>query len=295
MAAEPVSDPDGQGARVWFRGGTVEVVAPGTPPPGALRSTLSVISPGTEIRHLLATRRGPDKPAGYMNLARTGDGLLMAPAPHGSWLLAEQPGAIRTDQGARVAALGRFQLMAALSLSWLPDVGDPLVIGSGPVAVGCVLELLRRGARTVRVLTGRTDRAVARLPAVRVVREVPPDSVDVVIEATGRRMDAALAAVAPTGILGLLGTPDPELSLPALPLHRKGVRLIGMHELVALDPDRHQRTYRQVTDWLAGRLDRAEFDAWCLVVPGEHAPELYQRLLRGQRPAEPVLMLDWAG
>ena len=112
---------DGRGARIRFEGGRACLVSPTSVPEGWLPAAFSVLSPGTERRHLQATVMGPPRMAGYMALA---------PAPpEGGWVLAGVPhgAAINpngTDLlvclagvGVEVAAVARFQLMSALGFA----------------------------------------------------------------------------------------------------------------------------------------------------------------------------------
>lgn len=142
--------------RVRFSQGRAELAPKARTPAGMVRAEASVVSPGTERRHLAQTTHGPGRDAGYMNLARTSHRQwVLAPCPHGSAFNPEVPGAVAADGAlpAYLIALARFQLMAARGLDRAPvlDLEEVLVVGSGLVATGCVLELRRRGANRIRV------------------------------------------------------------------------------------------------------------------------------------------------
>lgn len=282
------------GARVRIGNGRVRLLPAAVPRAGLVAGQFSVISPGTERRHLA----GADREAGYMTLGRTDDtaGWVLAPVPHGAAFDPACPGAVTAPPGMTPprVALARFQQMASLGLDRAPaaDLDDAVVVGSGPVAVGCVLELCRRGATRITVVTSRLHAPIGRVPGVRCV---PPDAAgrgQLVIDAAGTPARAA-GLTAPGGTLGLLGTPGPGDVLPALQVHRGGWTVVGMHELAPAADGVYQDAFTTVALWLAGNLDPALADAWCRTVPGALAPEVFALLDAPGRPAEPVLLLDW--
>ena len=289
------------GARVIFSGGRAHLTHAAAAPRGWLSARFSVISPGTELRHLAATVTGPDHAAGYMTVTRqtrTGD-YLLAPVPHGAAASPDDARALGVPAGTAVehAAVARFQLMAALGLArcrpLLDFLSGTLVIGAGPVAVGCVLELRRLGAGQITVVTRHPSPAAARIPGVTVSPGRTPAGEPVVIDCTGRAGEG-LRATAPGGMLGLLGTPARDGGLPAGAIHRNGVTVVGMHELAghAL-PGRQEMFLAVLADVTAGSA--AELArSWCRVVPGQHAPSLYEALRSKRRPPQPFLLLDWS-
>ncbi|MFJ8602285.1 hypothetical protein ACIREM_26940 [Streptomyces shenzhenensis] len=286
------------GARVRFAAGTAHLRPAGPVPGGMLAGRLSVLSPGTERRQMAATANGPARDAGYMSLADTTEGWVLAPAPHGAAFAPSMAGALVVPCGTPlpVAAVGRFQLMAALGLARLPaatDVQDAVVVGSGPVALGCVLALRRHGADLIRVLTARRYAPIGWAPGVTCVTEVEPTSVPLVIDATGRPGRAA-GLVAAGGTLGLLGTPDENGTLPALSVHRGGWTIIGMHELVPAPDGTYQHAYTDAVSWLTEHLDPQLVASWCRRVPGHLAPRIFELLDQPARPAEPVVLFEWA-
>lgn len=280
--------------RIGFHHGQA-VLRPAAPiPAGMLRACVSLISPGTERRHLAHTLQGPGRDAGYMNLARTRDGWAMGPCPHGAAFSVDLPGTI-TAPGLPVhlVAAARFQLMAARGLDRSPalDLDEPVVVGSGPVAAGAVLELRRRGADRIR-WTRRTDTVLAHLPSL--VPTTKPGHSGLVVDATGHPA-RALHAARPGTVVGLLGTPGPGQRVDALAVHRAGVSLVGMHELAGLDPgDRaYQDAFERCTGWLSTWADHDLVRSWHRPLPVAQAPGFYADLLHGQRPAEPFVLWDW--
>ncbi len=293
------------GARLVFTGGEAVPVEAASRPDGWLPAACSVVSPGTELRHLASTRHGPARAAGYMTISEPDRGgrRLLAPVPHGAPSAPDHPRAVSAPASAAVelVALARFQLIAALGLRRLPAEtatllgagGTVLVTGSGPVALGCVLELRRLGAVSIRMLTRRSHPAAAELAAVQAHATVPPGSFDLVIDCADRP-GAALEALAPGGTLGLLATTDHGAGLPAEVIHRKGILAIGMHELAGRDQPTYRDTLDAVLSWLVRSAHDQLRGSWWQRVPGSAAPSLFRRLVLGPRPEQPVLILDWS-
>jgi hypothetical protein len=117
-----MSQHHGRRARIRFEGGRACLVPPTGVPEGWLQADVSVVSPGTERRHLEATVAGPPRMAGYMTLAAATPpegGWVLASVPHGAAinpsradLLVSPPGT-----GVEAAAVARFQLMSALGFA----------------------------------------------------------------------------------------------------------------------------------------------------------------------------------
>lgn len=305
-----MSHRDGRGARIQFEGGRARLLPPTGVPAGWLQAAVSVVSPGTERRHLETTVAGPPRIAGYMTLAAAppdGDWVLAA-VPHGAAVDPNRADLLVCPPGTAVeaAAVARFQLMSALGFArtltgswreapvwWGSSQADvPLVVGSGPVALGCILELKRRGSPRVQVVTDRSDPAVGLLPGVTVAANTEPGQHRLVVDATGRA-GAAARLVAPAGTLALLGTPGPEDTLSAVELHRGGRTVLGWHELACHDPAADQDLYRQIAAWLTDTFEHHQVAAWCRRWPGEQAEQLFALLTGPNRPAEPVLLLEW--
>ncbi|MER6913907.1 hypothetical protein ABT354_19730 [Streptomyces sp. NPDC000594] len=268
-------------------------------PDGWARGEFSVLSPGTERRHLA----GPGRDAGYMNAGRApGDGggpevWVLGPVPHGTVFDPAAPGVLTAPGTVPVTALGvaRFQHIARLGLDRLPPAADldlSVVIGSGPVALGCVLELHRRGADRITVVTGRRYPPIGRAPYVTLTEPEAARPAGLVIDTTGD-VHRAVALTAPGGVLGLLGTPGPDAVLPARDVHRSGVTVVGMHELVPVPPGAYEAAFTGCAEWISAMVDPGLLAAWCRIVPGEKAPEVYALLNAPGRPADPVILFDW--
>ncbi|RBM21198.1 hypothetical protein DEH69_06310 [Streptomyces sp. PT12] len=222
---------------------------------------------------------------------------LLAPVPHGAAFDPASPGTVSAPLGTSVpvAAAARFQQMALLGLNRAPagtGCTGALVLGSGPVALGCVLELRRRGAAEVRVVTSRERPPIATVPGVECLRHEGAGTADTVIDTTGAP-ERALPLLAPGGVLGLLGTPFPRAELPALAVHRNGWTVVGMQELAPAAPDAYRSAYATAAAWLTENVGPGVVARWCRIVPGSLAPEVFRQLRDGGRLAEPVVIFDW--
>jgi threonine dehydrogenase-like Zn-dependent dehydrogenase len=193
-------------------------------------------------------------------------------------------------------AVARFQLMAAAGLArWeqlTRDTAHVVVVGSGPVAVGCVLELLRRAVTRVTVVTQHPSPAVAGMPEVTVVSR-PQHAEQLVIDCTGRA-GQSLLLLAPGGVLGVLGTPADDVGLPAAVVHRRGIAVAGMHELAGYSPADRQGLFIAVLADVTRRVSLTTARSWCQVFPGEQAERLFRELAGPHRPVSPFLLLDWS-
>jgi threonine dehydrogenase-like Zn-dependent dehydrogenase len=266
-----------------------------------VRARFSVLSPGTERRHLADTAAGRPRDAGYMTIASdpaVPDGYLLGPVPHGASFAPACPGTLQVPPGvpAELAALARFQQMAVLGLRRLPagvPVTGAVVAGSGPVALGCALELRRRGAAVIRVLTSRLDPPIAAVPGVLCTSSTGTATASLVIDAAGDPGRALGCVMAGGGILGLLGTPGTGCVLPAAVIHRSALQVIGMHELAGGTGGGYQDAYRTALDWLAGQGEALPRDRWCRTVPGDQAPAILAALGTAARLPEPVVIFTW--
>ncbi|MFD7552473.1 hypothetical protein [Streptomyces sp. NPDC059816] len=302
MTTEPSdSGPRHTGARVHLAHGRAHLRPPSPErlPEGWVRGEFSVLSPGTERRHLA----GPGRDAGYMNVGRAPgdgggpDGWVLAPVPHGAVFDPAAPGVLTVPDTVPVTVLAaaRFQHIARLGLDRLPpatDLDQPVVVGSGPVALGCVLELHRRGADRITVVTGRRYPPLGRAPYVTLTAPDPARPAGLVVDTTGEP-GRALALTRPGGVLGLLGTPGPEAALPARDVHRRGVTVVGMHELAPAQPGAYGEAFTGCADWITRAVAPQLLAAWCRIVPGEKAPDVYALLNAPGRPADPVILFDW--
>lgn len=283
------------GARIRFINGRAILGQRMPTPPGWLAPLASAVSPGTELRHLEATRYGTPRFAGYMTIAQRAGELVLAAAPHGAAIPEANAGllVVSVNLGVERLTAARFALIASAGLDLLPSgalSGEILLVGSGPVALGCALELYRRGANQIRVLTHRSASAIAQVPGVEIVQRAQPAWC--VIDAAGRLNDA-ISATCDGGVLGLLATPSPSATVSALAAHRSGLSVVGMHELVGYDHQIYNQRLTAIATWLADAIPSEHLRSWCRRVPEDQAVQLYDLLPGPARPAEPFLILDW--
>lgn len=286
--------------RVVFADGEPRLRPTCDPPPGALAASASVISPGTEMRRMGESRRGGERQAGYMNIAIRPDcgEVLLAPEPHGAWMRPDHPRALTAPAGTALTmvAAARFQLIAAGGMNHRAFAPSPsaIVVGSGPVALGCCLELMRRRTADLTLLTSRDEVPFARDLGIRITRSVAAGSAAVVINATGR-VEPGLSALAPGGTLGLLGTPDPNTTLSVLHQHRQGIAVIGMHELCGYDQAMYQHHYSSVLAWLAATFTCDLLDRWCARLRADQVVDHYRRLASGEfGDMRPISIVEWS-
>ena len=290
------------GARIIFRKGAAIPAPPVPVPAGWLAARYSLVSSGTELRRLVGTANGGDHPAGYMTVVGPPGGeQRLVPVPHGAAAKPDDqrslpiPAATRPEH----VAVARFQVMAALGLerwtSYCLAHEAVVVVGGGPVAVGCVLELKRLGVAHVLVVTCHPQPAVADLPDVTVVTQSPPGDPthSVVIDCTGRSAQA-LEMVAPGGLLGLLGTAADEADLSSAAVHRRGVAVVGMHELAGHSNESRQAMFQTVLQLVTIAIDIDARRGWFATVPGEQAGRFYAALVSAQRPTPPFAILEWS-
>lgn len=299
MSTSRLKDSAG-GARVRFQDGRAVLMPASEAPPSSAAPVASIVSPGTESRRLRGTVGGEAREAGYMTIARRPpDGtMLLAPVPHGSWIDPGNPKALLAEPGVamQMVAAARFQLIAALGMrhpACPAQVGRALVIGSGPVALGCCLELRRRGVQHVALLTRRAEVPYAAGLGAEVTGSVPRAAAPLVLDTTGDG-ERAVQAVAERGVVGLVGSPDPCLALSATLIHRRGVAVIGMHELAGYDHAGYQREFTAILAWLSANFDSATVGSWCLRI-GEAQVEPFYRSLSSpsDRPVQPITLLEW--
>ncbi|NKI73937.1 zinc-binding dehydrogenase [Dickeya sp. CFBP 2040] len=282
--------------RVLFDKGRVLLCPPSTLSKDSVHSIASVVSLGTETRQLKKTKNGEPSFAGYMNLVDAGDdGHWILPTPHGSTnaTAMKNPRALAVEKRLPLhyIAASRFQLIAAANL--LPDTfysGQAAVLGSGPVAFGCVLELTRKKVDTIHVVSKHPEYTHSLLPWTHSMASCRKNMFDVVYDCTGD-LSSALEIVKDGGVISVLGTPSEDYSFDLLAVHRRGITLLGMHELRPSAEDYLAR-FEQVCSWLSCAVKDNLLSQMCTYWPGEKAPELYERIGTHQRFG-PFIMFQW--
>ena len=226
---------------------------------------------------------------------------LLAPSPHGTQFDAANPGTLAaTAASPEIMAIARFQLMAAAGLrpvaARVRQAARFAVVGTGPVAIGAVLEIVRGSAAEVTVITRNPDRAHRLLDGLDRVAVAGYDALRAlpnIIECTGQaaNIQACIGALAEGALVGLLGSPRELCATDVYAIHRAGATLLGMHELAVFDPAWRRKTFREIAAWLTGTRPH-ERSGWMASTPASDFGALYERLYRGRLP-EPFQLLDW--
>jgi threonine dehydrogenase-like Zn-dependent dehydrogenase len=235
----------------------------------------SIISPGTERRQIL--EKGVGSGLGYMNLVGApATGFKIIPVPHGSDARVEAGESLEIPRPvqAHIAVAARFALMFAASISkqagaiW-GGAADVTIVGAGPVAFGAALELRRRGVNSVEVLA--RSGAAWELDGVDFKRSIDGTR-DVIVDATGDP-SWALAHVSNGGVVALLGTPDVRAAatIGLLDTHRRGVGVLGLHELALWNRMRYQSLYLDLVRWIGDNFTSAIHANYSEISPDEYA------------------------
>jgi hypothetical protein len=261
----------------------------------------SVVSPGTE-RWLLTLAERARTPLGYMAIGRQDGERVLAPAPHGTWFDAADRSVVMAPVAPELMAIARFQLMAASGLrpvtARVREAERFTVVGTGPVAIGAVLEVLRTSGAEVTVITRHPERAHQLLGDLERVSVAGPDALRGardIIECTGQpeNIAACIGAMGEGALLGILGSPRAVSPTDLYAIHRAGAMLLGMHELAQFDVAWRRDVFREIAAWLAA-TNPQESGGWIASTPAADFAGLYERLQRNQL-AEPFQLLDWRG
>ncbi len=260
----------------------------------------SVVSPGTELWQMSSSGGcGAWIPLGYMSVGRSALGeALLAPAPHGANFTQNAGGILKGGTAREQIAFARFQLIAAAGFAAHNAIDPTLrtnVVGSGPVAMGAVFELLRLGCRELSLVSARAEMIAplfSVMPTVRVVSPEAAENAPQVIECTGspQGFSRAVELCSHLGTLGLLGSLR-SCNLCLYPAHRQGLRILGMHELLLVDEAR-QRLYTQILDFVAESATLLRLSSWVKTWPSVSATMVHERL--SQRATNEVFQLiEW--
>ncbi|XUY30480.1 hypothetical protein RMR21_025700 (plasmid) [Agrobacterium sp. rho-8.1] len=233
-----------------------------------------------------------------MNIKLSRDGVgVLEPLPHGSQdaIINDRSLFIKHALSVEVIAAARFQLIAAVGLALMQKdlrTTSIAVFGSGPVAIGCVLELRRLEATDIKVVTRNSKYMAALFPDVPIVPALRTRSASVVIDCADRISDA-LGAIKAGGRLGILGTPSEGAVIDALTVHRQALTVVGMHEL-APPPVTYRQTFADVTDWLAFSHYKESLHQASALIDGTDAPGVYAELRNPfSRKLPPFVIFCW--
>lgn len=266
-------------------------------------SEFSVVSPGTEQWQLSQSRdRRTTLPLGYIAGARLATGaVVVAPAPHGATFSPLMPGSMTVSAPLHRIAVGRFQLVTAASLqavgqAFRSDV-PTLLVGSGAVAIGAALELGRLGFADVRLVSTSASRLNRNLPSLPWLTSALPNEarpspqvIDCVGTITSLTLTQRLCSA--QGVIGLLGSPRDAGGLSLYGVHRNGLNVVGLHELLLEDLARGQ-LLKTILQWLATLDDSVPLGDLVRTHSGVTAPHVYDGLA-AHRFTEPIQVFDWS-
>jgi hypothetical protein len=268
-----------------------------------LPSHFSIVSSGTE-RWQLSQSAVSDGvvPLGYIAVHMFSSGeVAIAPAPHGSTYSLAMPGTMIATAPIEMLAIGRFQLMAAASiqaagLEFRPD-RTTILIGSGAVSLGAALELGRRGFTDVRMVSSSASRLGKRIFDLPWLRSYPSTTMslcDQVIDCVGTvaSLQVADRLCRARGTIGLLGSPRENCGLSLYRLHRDGVRVVGLHELL-LDNAKRAGLFSEILTWLIDLDKGIHLKVFLRFHSSRKASEVYDLLANRQLP-EPLQIFDWS-
>lgn len=306
---------------LWNDGGTCELVPIEVARAGrsevTIETIVSAVSPGTERAQFLRlpnaqisfpylpgyslAGRVVDVGRGVRGVAK-GDIVAAIRAPHASVVTvpARDVFTVAPDVCPESAALIRLGIVAGAGLrAAAVDAGESvLVLGAGLIGVLTARRALARGAANVTIAarTARHESWASAHPAVRFhdlsAKDVPGESADVVIDATGdpEAVCTAIEAATRGGRVVLLGSPrGTTQALPVDEIRAKELRLLGAH--VSLLDETHAREDGAafLLELATGLVDVADL-VGDLADPRE-AATLYRRLARGEIGAA---RFDWS-
>jgi 2-desacetyl-2-hydroxyethyl bacteriochlorophyllide A dehydrogenase len=209
-----------------------------------------------------------------------------------------------------------FARLAAISMTAigqaLPRIGDTcVVIGMGLIGNLAAQLMEIAGARVVAVdvVEGRLkaarecglNRTLLSTPATDVRSEacrlLDAEAIDVVVEATGapQLVGPALEIVRPLGAVVALGSTRGTVDIDVYELiHRKGVRLLGAHEMIQMQPGFPSKL--AMTRHVLAMLERGALKIAPLIthrLPYSDAKRAYE-MLRDPREGALGVLLEWA-
>ncbi|WP_395605985.1 hypothetical protein [Pseudomonas sp. B16120] len=263
-----------------------------------VKCAYSVVSRGTERRRT-RLHGGFDGRFGYINIAHSADQYWIRPLAHG--VAGSIDGALCcTSSALATVAIARIQLVAASalhsSLSVLCRHEPALVIGTGAIALGAVLELKRLGCPNVVIHAPllKAEMPTLGIEGVSVIQSLAQDlKFGLVIDAvsTSESIALALAHSKTKGVIGLLGSPDGFASIDLYKVHRNNLNLIGLHELNESDEQR-QVLLEEVHRWLESKY--ASFaESVCRIHPAKDFSSIYPALLAQTQPFL-IHCFDWS-
>lgn len=259
------------------------------------KTLYSFISFGTEQWQLQQQRTFH---AGYMSVGYDGK-YLISPTPHGAYFNKNSIDNLIVNQltDIKEIALARYQLMTAFSLSnsLINDrnFNEVSIIGSGAVAIGAALEFLRRNYK-VKILTKRVKVVADMLVGSDIrVLEMQGNNLDnLIVDCVGTEdsMTFILEFAKANAVVGILGSPRVSFPIDLYLVHKKGLCLVGLHELNNFSSKSRQRLFDELCEWLGASVHISE--SWFELIDATTFGSS-MLAMKTVRPTAPFLILKW--
>lgn len=256
----------------------------------------SFFSTGTELWQI--SRKNAACFAGYMAVGKNIN-YVISPTPHGASFNADDQSNLYVNGKLNISqvCLARFQLIAAVSILNSP-IGDlkhkkVSIVGSGPVAIGAAFELLRQDC-IVKIITKRAS-ILQRVIDNSDIQIKGPDHVNldnIVIDCVGtaNSLRYIIDGTVPGASIGLLGSPRNKFQADFYKIHRKGLKLTGLHELNSFNSTTRQSVFDDICKWISNSA--AISSGMFKFFEGSDFEKVI-KTLQVKRPVEPFIIFKW--
>ncbi len=261
-----------------------------------IKPVYSFISYGTEYWQL--QQKSNMFHAGYMSIGYD-DKFIISATPHGAFFKKTNPEnlIVNASLDIKEVCVSRFQLIAAYSLSntiLKNQTNDEVtIIGSGAVAIGAALEFIRRNYK-VKILTKGYNRVQSLLADLNIqVCEWKENKLSrLIIDCTGTQesLNFIVKYSKPNTFIGILGSPRAKFQIDLYAIHRKGICIIGLHELNDFSVEIRQNTFDEICLWVKSCVYVS--NSWIKFYESDDfIKTLYS--LNFNRSSEPFLIVKW--
>lgn len=160
---------------------------------------------------------------------------------------------ISNNLSIKLIALARFQLIAALGISYV-DINtfdNICVVGAGAIGVTAYLELVRFNKENISILTRREFNENYLIESGFKISSHQMSQYDCIIECTGegKVLSELIEHVKFHTTILLMGTPRNEHFINGLSVQRKNLTIIGCHELNGIGIETRQNTLNDIVKW----------------------------------------------
>jgi hypothetical protein len=261
-----------------------------------IKPVYSLLSYGTEYWQL--QQKNNMIHAGYMSIGYDGK-FIISPTPHGAFFKITNPEnlVVNTSLDIKKVCISRFQLISAYSLSNSifknKTYDEVTIIGSGAVAIGAALEFLRQNYK-VKILTKGYNRFQSLLADLNIqVCELKENVLSsLIIDCTGTQesLNFIIKYSKPNTFIGILGSPRAIFQIDLYAIHRKGICIIGLHELNDFSGEIRQNTFDEVCLWVKSCVNFS--NSWFKFYESkDFIKSMYS--LKFNRSSEPFSIFKW--